>query len=543
MPVDDVVDRITRTLTMLLDHFPHAPVAAIGGEVSPVMVPVPGSVSLGDHPVLSGISTLDVVVPVDRVVVTKLWAQARSQGIACSPVRMLDHPERPTMLYFVDARNVHGVILAVFADGQAESGDPLVDAARLPSLPPRFARATKDATAFIRSADEALTQLLGWAAGELVGRRTLEFIHPDDRELAIANWMEMLSCPGVGHRVRLRHLHRDRTWVWLEITNHNRLDDPDHGDVLADMVDISEEMAAQEALRAREQLLGQLAETVPLGLFHIDRSGSMLFANERLGEITGVTLGSRLTDQLARVVPDQRPMVDQAVMEALAGNGRDLTVPIEPANGGGVRHCALRMRPLIDGTGAVSGVTGCLEDITDSVRMRQELELQATHDPLTGCLNRGAVLAALEEVLRSAHTERRRMMPSGTAAIFLDLDQFKQVNDTLGHAAGDELLVQVADRLRSSVRSDDAVGRLGGDEFLVVCTGVHTADDARRVARTIAARVCGEVELGTSRVEVSVSAGVAWTDDPDADADQVVAAADAAMYESKRSERGLPGLA
>jgi diguanylate cyclase (GGDEF)-like protein/PAS domain S-box-containing protein len=329
----------------------------------------------------------------------------------------------------------------------------------------------------------------------------------------------------------------------LELTNHNRLDDPTHGDVLADMVDISEEMAAQEALRAREQLLRQLAETVPLGLFHIDRSGSLLFANERLGEITGVALGSRLRDHLARVVPEQRPMVDEAILEALAGTGRDLTVPIDPDDGSDVRYCALRMRPLIDRTGAVSGVTGCLEDITDSVRMRQALEVRATSDPLTGCLNRAAVLALLGEVLHAARGERRRTRRSGTAVIFVDLDQFKSVNDSLGHAAGDQLLVRIADRLRSSVRSDDAVGRLGGDEFLVVCPGVHSPADATLVARAIAARVCGEVQLGTTSVEIRASVGVAWTDDRDANADHFVAAADGAMYESKRSGRGEPILA
>src|ERR1700730_5572133 len=323
----EVVDRITRALTTLLERFPDASVAAIGGLLSPVMVSVPASLSLGDHRVLAAGSTLDAVVPADRVVVTKLWGQARSQGIACGPVRMLEHPDRPTMLYFVDARNAHGVMLAIFAEGLPAGDDPLVESARLPSLPPRFARATKDAGSCIRRGDEALTQILGWAGDELVGHRTLEFIHPDDHELAIAHWMEMLSRPGLTRRVRLRHRHRDRSWVWLELTNHNRLDDPTHGDVLADMVAISEEMAAQEALRAREQLLRQLAETVPLGLFHIDRSGSLLFANERLGEITGIALGSRLRDHLARVVPEHRPIVDEAILEALAGSGRDLTVP------------------------------------------------------------------------------------------------------------------------------------------------------------------------------------------------------------------------
>ena len=100
----------------------------------------------------------------------------------------------------------------------------------------------------------------------MVGHRSIEFIHPDDHALAIDNWMEMLALPGPGRRVRLRHRRKDGSWVWFEVTNHNLLDDPDHGCVVCEIVDISEEMAAHEELRAREQLLDRLAEAIPLGL-------------------------------------------------------------------------------------------------------------------------------------------------------------------------------------------------------------------------------------------------------------------------------------
>jgi diguanylate cyclase (GGDEF)-like protein/PAS domain S-box-containing protein len=542
-PTDEVIDRGTRVLTVLLERLPGAPVAAIGAKTSPALVSVPASVPVGDHPRLKAGSLLDIVLPADRVVVSKLWGQARSQGVACGSIRLLERPGQPCMLYIVDLRNVHGVLMAVVAEGQEDTDAAAVEAARMPSLPPRFARVTKDTSALLLEADETFTQLLGWTIDEMRGHRTLEFIHPDDHELAIANWMEMLSRPGFARRVRLRHRHKDGSWVWLELTNQNRLDDPEHGDVLADLVDISEEMAAQEALRAREQLLGQLAETVPLGLFHVDRTGNLLFANELLAEITGVPLGSRLREQFRRVLPGERGEVDDAVTDALSGSPRDLTVSIELADGAGVRHCALRMRPLLDSTGAVSGVTGCIEDVTDSVRMREELVHRATRDPLTRCLNRAAVLTLLSDVLRAAGRERRRPRRAGTAVVFVDLDRFKPVNDRLGHAAGDELLIWVADRLRASVRGDDAVGRLGGDEFLIVCPGVTSVADATRLAQLIASRLHDEVELGADRVQVGASVGVAWTDDPDADADHVVAAADAAMYEAKRSGRGVPVLA
>ena len=107
---------------------------------------------------------------------------------------------------------------------------------------------------------------------------------PDDRERAVESWMGMLARPGQSNRVRLRHRRRDGSWLWLEITNHNLLDDPSHGYVRAELMDISDEMVAQEALRAREQLLHRLAEALPLGVFQVDRDGAVVYANERLAE-------------------------------------------------------------------------------------------------------------------------------------------------------------------------------------------------------------------------------------------------------------------
>jgi PAS domain S-box-containing protein len=105
--------------------------------------------------------------------------------------------------------------------------------------------------------------ILGWSREEMVGHRSLEVIHPEDRPRAVANWMDTRSAPGAGRRVRLRHLHRNGSWQWFEFTNHNLLGDPKHGCVVAEMVDISDEMAALEALRANERLLRRLAETLP----------------------------------------------------------------------------------------------------------------------------------------------------------------------------------------------------------------------------------------------------------------------------------------
>jgi len=537
---DRLIDPVENALLTLLERHPTAQVFAVGGESSPKVVAFPPGVPVGRHQVLDNSQLLlEQVVPPDRAGVAKLWGRARVQGAAVVPVRLLSDPELVSSLYFLDLRNRYDAMIAVFAEGHA-ADNTIVQTASLPPLPPRLARAIKDVSSTFESVDPALAEILGWSPDELIGRRAIEFVHPEDRETGIANWMEMLDSPGTSRRVRLRHMHRDGSWVWMEVSNENHLTDKAHPHVVSEMVDISDEMSALEALRAREQLLAQLTDTVPVGLFHVDLDSNLLFANRRLREITGAGVGSTLSDHLATVHPEDRPSLDEAVRIATSGAPVDVVIRVLPEYGGSIRHCTVSMRPLRSESGAVEGVTGCVDDVTVNVLSRQELEARAATDPLTGCFNRVATFSALQELLDRSHSGVS-LPGSGTAVIFADIDRLKPVNDVMGHAAGDELLMRVAERIQCSVRSGDLVGRLGGDEFLVVCPGVSSAADALTLAASLASRAFGcHMDLPGGSVAVRASIGVAWTDAPGAQADQLVREADIAMYQSKREGRSEP---
>ncbi len=514
-------------------------VFAVRGEGTPRAVAVPPSIPLRAHERV-GVDRklMDEVIPSDRAVVAKLWGQARTQGAAMAPLRLISAPGVPSNLYFLDVRQKHRVMIGLFTPGVCAPDDDVLEAARLPMMPPRVARAVKDTSAVFTSIDSALSVILGWKPDELIGHRTLEFVHPDDRDLGIATWMEMLDSEGPSPPVRLRHRHRDGSWVWLEVTNQRRPGDGEDGDVVSQMLDVSDEMATLDALHAREQLLGQLTETVPVGLFHSDLGGNMLFANGRLSELLGTSFSPTLSDQLARLEPDDRADLDAAL--SAAGGGADVDIVVRVLlDEGRTRHCSVSVRPLRDDHGAVTGLTGCVEDVTASVQSRSDLEVKAISDPLTGCLNRAGALAVLQETLDRAPTGAGD--PAGTAAIFIDLDRFKQVNDEFGHATGDEVLLRVAERIRSSVRSGDVVGRLGGDEFLVICPGVTDPDTALAMARSLTARAFAlPIELGPASVHVRGSLGVAWSEEAGAHASALIARADAAMYRSKREGRSEP---
>ncbi|MGA2307783.1 MAG: diguanylate cyclase [Acidimicrobiales bacterium] len=431
-------------------------------------------------------------------------------------------------------------------------------------VPARLARVRKSDVAAFLEIDEATSQLLGWSAEEMVGRRSFEFIHPDDQELAVENWMQMLASPGLAHKVRMRHRCRDGSWIWLEINNHNLLDDPAYNCVVTDMVDISEEMAIHEslpageqspdvdpqltyrprrldqALRAREQLLHRLAEALPLGVLQVDARGRIVYTNRRLHSILGVARAGTVEGQLATVLPGDRELVEEAFEEVLRNgldNDIEMSLATSDANGvEDVRQCTMSLRALTGHAGEVTGAIACVADVTESVRMREELRVRATFDEVTRCYNRVSTMESLEMTLAASKAGIR------PAVIFVDLDRFKEVNDQWGHAAGDAMLEIVARRLLRAVRRRDLVGRIGGDEFLIVCPGITAASQAMRAATRVADTLQHSVRLNKVQVPCQASIGVAWSAGREADADTLVSQADAAMYEAKREGSGRPVL-
>lgn len=521
-----------QVFTDLMRRHPDALVAAVGDDG--IIVPMPDSVPLHRHRVAVGRSVLDMVVPADKVPIITAWERSRRTGSASVMAHLVTDPDQPVLVTVVDARHVHGVHLAMVVATNGHTDRPgHVNAT--PHVLPRTARIRKDQLAVITEIDAATTQILGWEPHQIVGRRSLEFIHPDDQERSISNWMEMLTAPGHDQRVRLRHLAADGSWVWMEITNRNQLNVAEQGCVLAEMLDISDELAAQEALRASEQRLRRLAESLPLGVVQIEVDRRISYANERLATITGVSLSPDITEQFRCVLAADRAAFG-AALDAVLDGGQDQDLQIRFAGAAGdeatdhrLRHCTMSMRSLTDQSGGVTGAIVCLSDVSDQVRLTAELEHRASFDALTGCMNRQSVMTFLDGRLAQA--------ANGVAIVFVDLDGFKDVNDDLGHAAGDALLAGVGTLLREAVRDGDIVGRVGGDEFLVVCDRVASLDEAFVVAARIDQALERGIVLDEATFELRASLGVAHTIDPSTSSDRLVAEADTRMYIEKRDRK------
>src|SRR3954453_10833854 len=181
---------------------------------------------------------------------------------------------------------------------------------------------------------------------------------------------------------------------------------------------------------------------------------------------------------------------------------------------------------------SVAGIVVNLRDITQRKELESQLAHQALHDPLTGLPNRALFLDRLEHAQAAATRRNRRV-----AVIYLDLDDFKLVNDSLGHDAGDELLKFVADRLQASLRAEDTAARLGGDEFTVLLEDIPDSSAAVRVVEAIEERLVEPIMLRGRSVVVHASVGIALGDAVDTPGD-LLRKADLAMYDAKASGRG-----
>jgi diguanylate cyclase (GGDEF)-like protein/PAS domain S-box-containing protein len=233
------------------------------------------------------------------------------------------------------------------------------------------------------------------------------------------------------------------------------------------------------------------------------------------------------TGWMSAVHPDDLEAVVGSVVTVLEGGDSEATARLVRADGG-VRTTVLRFSHLFT-PGVGAGFVGTIEDITERLAFEARLAHQAQHDPLTGLPNR--------TMLAEHVAARFRPAGSDLGCLFLDLDNFKVVNDSLGHASGDELLVEIAGRLRDAVRPGDLVARFGGDEFVVVCEGIDERG-AVALAERITAALARPVRLGGVDVRPHASIGVTVQTPEHLAAEELIRDCDIAMYQAKAGGRG-----
>jgi diguanylate cyclase (GGDEF)-like protein/PAS domain S-box-containing protein len=299
--------------------------------------------------------------------------------------------------------------------------------------------------------------------------------------------------------------------------------------------------AMQRSLSAERRLAAIAGETHDaLVIARVDEGGAMrpVFVGGAIQRLLGIS-GERFRAlaETELVHPDDAPSLAEALADAKARPGAVGDVELRMLHAGGhwvwVR---VRAKNLVEHPD-VGGVVLTYQDVSQARQTQLELErrlvFQARHDPLTGLPNRRMLIERLDDVLDRVHTVGAR-----ASLLICDLDNFKVVNDGLGHEHGDKLLVAVGTRLRVALRPNDLVARLGGDEFVVLLDELDTKDQAALLAQRALDALAEPVELAGQRVPVTASVGVVHLRPDHERADDVIRDADVAMYHAKASGKG-----
>ncbi|HVT45517.1 MAG TPA: PAS domain S-box protein [Thermoanaerobaculia bacterium] len=296
--------------------------------------------------------------------------------------------------------------------------------------------------------------------------------------------------------------------------------------------DVTDRRRAAEALQKSEQRYRLLFERNLAGVYRNTLDGRILDCNDACARIFGYSSREELLERGAPEVyfdPEERKRLVQLLIEQ-----RTLTnFEVRFRRKDGTPIWILENVSLLDDEqGRPTILEGTLIDITDRKLAQERIEHQAFHDGLTGLPNRLLFIDRLNVALGHAHRSKR-----GLAVMFLDLDQFKTINDTLGHGFGDELLRVIAERLRSSVREVDTVARLGGDEFTLLIGELSDPMHVEKIAETILSAVARPVQLDGHELFVTTSLGISLYPSDGHDAESLVKRADAAMYRAKEMGR------
>ncbi len=301
--------------------------------------------------------------------------------------------------------------------------------------------------------------------------------------------------------------------------------------------DTTERRKAEAERRAVEQLHSTVIEAVDEGIVVADASGIVAAANPAALRILpgDVEIGMRLVDCITgpdgAIGADRRQFAanDHPVTRALTRNEAMHDVLIGLVDGEDERWLSLSCRPLPATSGAAAGTVCSFADVTKVIHAQQELSYRATHDELTGLCNRMVFVDSLQHALA-----RSRRVQSNTAVLFIDLDRFKLVNDTLGHASGDEVLTEIAKRLQGATRSMDRVGRIAGDEFIVMCNDVTGIEPVALRAAELERVISEPIRLSNGRQPaLHASIGIAFATAGDGDAEELLRDAHVAMRRAK----------
>ncbi len=383
-------------------------------------------------------------------------------------------------------------------------------------------------------ANESFCQMLGYTREELMRTSWEKLTHPDDMAESEIMYKSLVSGKTAHFDLEKRYVRKDGSVIQVRIAGRPVRDANGGFEYIALVVkDITEGAQTAKALAEKSEFLNSILESEPECVKVVNLDGTLVQMNAAGLAMLGM---ERFEDVRSRgllhfVLPKFRKPFRELHRRVCQGGSGVLEFQMRSKDGE-VHWMETHAAPLRDTNGIVHAVLGITRDISEKKRSAEVIWRQANFDMLTALPNRYMLQDRLGQEIKKS-----RRGSSKVALLFIDLDHFKEINDTLGHECGDAILVQVAHRLRDCVRDTDTVARLGGDEFTVILPQINQREDAECVAQTMLRCLAGNFEVGKESVALSASIGITYFPDDAASVDELLKCADQAMYVAKRLGR------
>jgi diguanylate cyclase (GGDEF)-like protein/PAS domain S-box-containing protein len=387
--------------------------------------------------------------------------------------------------------------------------------------------------------NQALCGIVGYSEQEMLGLTYHKITHPDDLAMISAHATKLLAGEIATYEVEKRYVHKlgHNVYVFLSMSLVREGNEAPLY-FICQVQDISARKSAEAALFSEQERARVTLDSIGDAVLTTDLAGNVTYLNSVAEKMTGWSQKDATGQPLAEVFhildgltrqPAQNPAEKALAENKAVGMAAGVVLVRRDGAEVGIEDSAA---PIHDHDGKVTGAVLVFHDVTASRELAEKMVHLAHHDFLTDLPNRALLNERLAQAIALARRHGRK-----TAVLFLDVDRLKHINDSLGHAMGDKLLLSIASRLLACVRVSDTVSRHGGDEFLVLLPDVERAHDAARFASKILSVLALPHNIGGQELHVTISIGIGLYPEDGQDTDAVIKSADAAMYHAKENGR------
>ena len=370
---------------------------------------------------------------------------------------------------------------------------------------------------------------LGYSPAEFTSDLWLSRLYPEDRDRVLEEEDRDRDRPdGSTHRIEYRFRSKDGRLVWISDEYVLMAGSDGRRYYRGVMLDITDRKEIEAVLALQREQFRSLVKHASDVILVVDSAGSVKYLSPSVERVLGFSIHERMGRSMFELVhPDDLALGKEAMADIQGRTGKHSRIELRVRHkDGSYRWLEVSMNNLLEDPD-IQGIFINYRDVSERKMVEEQLRHNALHDPLTGLANRSLLVDRIEHAIAASARRNEHL-----AVLFIDLDDFKSVNDLFGHAVGDQILIAAAGRIKPCLRSEDTASRLGGDEFVVLLEGVEHEGDATKIAGRMLESLNLPFVVGDRKLTIHASIGIAVADAPQ-DVHALLRNADAAMYTAK----------